>query len=108
MTDLGTWFKSLPPLRVALGLVMMIFTAGISLGAAGASLNRIPSTVALHRIEIDTIKVKATRMDLALMDMTRTLARHIEQDSVATAWISCVVEAIYEGELVNPMNCRRN
>lgn len=108
MTDLGNWLKNLPPLRLALGMMMMIFTAGVGLGTAGVRASRIPAIVAFQGEVIESIKLKAIRTDSLLVDLNLAVTRHIEQDSIMTARIYCVVERMHDGRPINPLNpCER-
>lgn len=101
MSDLGIWFRNIPPFRAAVGLLMMAIATSFTLGAASMKINQIPA-------RIGVLESRTGSMDTILVDLTRALSRHIEQDSIATARIYCVVEAMYEGETVNPLECERD
>jgi hypothetical protein len=98
---LGEWLRNIPPIRAAAGLLLLLVTASFSLGAASANIHRIPK-------RIESLEARDSSDALLLATLGSSLERHIRIDSIATARIYCVVEAMYEGETVNPLECERN
>ena len=101
MTNFGKWIQQLPPLRAALGVLLLVITASASLGAAGMgtvnALSRMPDRLDAVEASVDTLVV--------------TLDKHIERDSVTTNRIFCVVRALADdpNAPINPLDpCRRD
>lgn len=100
MTNFGKWLQMVPPLKVALGVILLSVVAVFSLGAATngivTNLTRMPERLDAVEATLDTV--------VAVVD------RHIEQDSVVTNRIFCVVVALADDPdaPINPLDpCRR-
>lgn len=101
MTSFGKWLKQVPPLRAAIGLVLLLFTASFSLGAASVNLVGLPARTA-------ELEEASLRTDSILEQTLDRLERHIQQDSVITACIYEVVYLMAEGTgPINPLTCGR-
>ena len=99
MTSFGRWLKQVPPLRAAIGLVLLLFTASFSLGAASVNLLGVPRRTT-------ALEAKDRIQDALLRDTLDKLERHIQQDSLATARIYCVVRLLADNEgPINPLAC---
>jgi hypothetical protein len=105
VTELGNWIKNLPPLRVALGLLLLLVSASFSLGAATTNLSRMPADIEAGKIKDALQDSVMRRQETVLNDFGELLLHHIEQDSTATAGIRCVIQAIYEGRQLRPFEC---
>jgi hypothetical protein len=99
MTAFGEWLKRVPPLRAAIGFLILLFTAAFSLGAASANMFELPPRMAEQ-------EAVSARHDTIIGETLVRLERHIYQDSIATAriyWILCLM-AEQDGP-VNPLDC---
>ena len=101
MATFGVWLKQAPPLRTALGLLLLLVTASFSLGAASVNLVGIPARIA-------DLEVALLNTDALVGEALKGFQRHIQQDSLTIACIYQVVYLMAEGEgPVNPLTCGR-
>lgn len=99
MTTFGAWLKQVPPFRAFIGLALLSLTASFSLGAASVNLLGIPARTA-------DLEKAWLRTDQVLGQALNRLERHIQQDSLATARIYCVVRLLADNEgPINPLAC---
>lgn len=101
MSFFGDWLKRVPPFKAAAGLALLLFTASFSLGAASVNLVGIPARTA-------DLEAAWLRTDGILEGALDRLERHIQQDSLATARIYCVVRLMADNDgPINPLACDR-
>lgn len=99
MATFGAWLKQVPPFRAALGITILLLTASFSLGAASVNLVGLPArTTALEAV--------SARQNTIIGETLDKLERHIQQDSLATARIYCVVRLMADNDgPINPLAC---
>ena len=101
MTDFGKWVAQLPPLKAALGTLLLVITASVSLGAAGMGIVK----------DMTEMPKRLDNLEESTTVLAEQLGKHIIQDSTVTARIFCVVTDLAEGDgrLINPLDpCRRD
>lgn len=97
MGELGKLLTGVGPVRAAVGFVVLVVTSAFSLGVATTSW------VGMPRERFDSLEVQ-------LDTVSRQLVRHIQQDSVATGQVFCLLRVLLEpgNERLNPVDCDPN
>ena len=106
MATFGAWLKQVPPFRAALGITILLLTASFSLGAASVNLVGLPARTASLEAASLRAEQRANGHDEHLRSTLEKLERHIQQDSLATARIYCVVRLLADNDgPINPLAC---
>lgn len=99
MSTFGAWLKEVPPLRAAVGLLLLVSAAFFSIGAASANLFELPARMT----EQEAVSARHETMIEETLDR---FERYIYQDSLATAriyWVLCLMAE--EDGPANPLDC---
>ncbi len=104
MTQLGEWLKRVPPLKAAVGFILLIASLIISVGASVMTGISIPA--------------RTTTLEVTVDSLGKTMAAYHLRDSLSTAelieansHIYCIVEKVFdffvdeERTPINPVAC---
>jgi hypothetical protein len=98
MTEFGEWLRKVPPIKAAVGLLLMLATVSFSLGAASVTLHGIPS--------------RLTTLEVSHGALAERIDHYIMQDSIAGSrqrvqiWRNgCILERMARGETVTAFDC---
>jgi len=102
MTQFGIWLKELPPIKAALGVILLVFSAGLSLGVGGTAvaqeIYKLPERTMALELAVDSLRIGAE----AHYEEAR---RYFQQDSTATWQLRCMMERISRDEEIDGFTC---
>lgn len=102
MTWFGEVLSKLPPVKAAIGVILLSISGGVSLGVGGMAVAQEVYTIPPRTTALEVVTKK---LGEAAETHYEEASRYFQQDSIATWQLRCMVEKMARDEEIDAFIC---